>query len=54
MGVADQPGDFQFHARVNNTTDKPAGEQRVVWGYDPDMDGVSDTDVKDKITVNWK
>ncbi len=54
MGVADVAGDFQFHARVNNTTDKPAGEQRVVWGYDPDMDGLSDTDVKDKITVNWK
>ncbi len=53
-GVADQPGDFQFHARVNQTTDKPAGEQRVVWGYDHDMDGLSDTDVKDKITVNWK
>ncbi len=53
-GVADKPGDFQFHARVNQTTNGPAGEQRVVWGYDPDMDGLSDTDVKDKITVNWK
>lgn len=53
-GVADVAGDFQFHARVNNTTDMPAGEQRVVWGYDPDMDGLSDTDVKDKITVNWR
>ncbi len=32
----------------------PAGEQRVVWSYDPDMDGVSDTAVKDNITVNWR
>ena len=53
-GVADRPGDFEFHARVNQTTDRPAGEQRVVWGYDPDEDGLSDTDVKAKITVNWK
>lgn len=53
-GIADKPGDFQFHVRVNETTNRPAGEQRVVWGYDPDMDGLSDTDVKDKITVNWK
>ena len=53
-GVADRPGDFEFHARMNNTTDKPAGGQRVVWGYDPDRDGLSDTDVKDKITVNWQ
>ena len=53
-GVADRPGDFEFHARLNNNTNMPAGEQRVAWGYDPDMDGLSDTDVKAKITVNWK
>ena len=53
-GVADRPGDFEFHVRLNNTTNMPAGEQRVAWGYDPDQDGLSDTDVKDKITINWK
>ncbi len=40
--------------RKKQTTDVPAGEQRVVWGYDPDMDGLSDTGVKDRITVNWR
>ena len=53
-GIADRPGDFQYHVRLNNTTDRPAGEQRVAWGYDPDEDGLSDTDVKDAITVLWK
>lgn len=53
QGVADQPGDFEFHARMNNTTDMPAGQQKVVWGYDPDRDGLSDTDVKNAITINW-
>lgn len=53
VGVADQPGDFEFHARMNNTTDAAAGEQRVVWGYDPEENGTSDTDVKDTIRINW-
>lgn len=32
----------------------PAGEQRVVWSYDPDMDGVSGTAVKDTTIVTWR
>jgi hypothetical protein len=36
---------------MNNTT--AAGEQRVVWGYDPEANGLSDTDVKDTIRINW-
>ncbi len=35
----------------NNTT--TAGEQRVVLGYDPEANGLSDTDVKDTIRINW-
>ena len=53
VGVADVAGDFEFHARMNNTTDAAAGEQRVVWGYDPEANGLSDTDVKDTIRINW-
>ena len=53
-GIADRPGDFQYHVRVNETTNRAAGEQRVAWGYDPDADGLSDTNVKDAITVLWK
>ncbi len=38
--------------RKNQTTGMPAGERRMAWGYDSDMDGLSDTEVKDKTTVN--
>jgi hypothetical protein len=50
-GRADVAGDFEFHARMNN--DSATGAQRVVWGYDPDMDGTRDTWVKDTIRIDW-
>ena len=51
LGVVDVAGDFEFHARVNNNS--AAGRQTVVWGYDPQANGLSDTDVKDTIRVDW-
>lgn len=44
-------GDLEFHARLNNT-DAP-GTQRVVWCYDPERNGCSDSRVKSTVAVNW-
>ena len=43
-------GNFEYHARVNNTG--MAGEQRVNWGLDRDRNGVIDG-TADDIKVNW-
>ncbi len=51
VGVNDVAGDFEFHARMNNTA--AAGQQKVVWGYDPQANGLGDTYVKSSITINW-
>ncbi|CAA9488887.1 MAG: hypothetical protein AVDCRST_MAG25-3247 [uncultured Rubrobacteraceae bacterium] len=51
LGVSDVAGDLEFHARTNN--DSAAGRQTVVWGYDPQANGLSDTDVKDTIKIDW-
>lgn len=44
-------GDREFHARLNNTT--TPGTQRVVWCYDPERNGCSDSRVKSTVSVNW-
>ncbi len=44
-------GDLEFHARLNNTASP--GEQRVVWCYDPEANGCSDSRVKNSIAINW-
>lgn len=44
-------GDREFHARLNNTT--TTGTQTVVWCYDPERDGCSNTRVKSTIQINW-
>ena len=44
-------GDLEFHARLNNST--TAGDQYVVWCYDPNKNGCADEDVKDQITIKW-
>ena len=44
-------GDFEFHARFNNTS--MAGTQYVVWCADADADGCRDERVKDDITIRW-
>ena len=44
-------GDKEFHARLNNTS--TPGTQRVVWCYDPERNGCSDSRVKSSVTVNW-
>lgn len=38
---------------MNNTTAGAAGQQKVVWGYDPQANGLGDTYVKSSITINW-
>lgn len=44
-------GDFEFHARLNNTT--TTGTQYVVWCADADRNGCRDEEVKDDIEINW-
>lgn len=44
-------GDREFHARLNNTT--TTGTQTVVWCYDPERDGCSNTRVKSTIRIEW-
>ncbi|SHN78482.1 hypothetical protein SAMN05660350_02622 [Geodermatophilus obscurus] len=44
-------GDFEFHARLNNTA--TPGTQYVVWCADADADGCRDERVKDDITITW-
>ncbi|MHA7276425.1 hypothetical protein [Arthrobacter sp. HLT1-21] len=44
-------GDFEFHARLNNTT--TTGSQYVVWCADADRNGCRDEDVKDDIRIDW-
>jgi hypothetical protein len=44
-------GDFEYHARVNNTG--MAGAQDVKWGRDSDADGRIDSRDDDRITVDW-
>lgn len=50
-GVA---GDGEFHARLNNTSALGgAGTQRVVWCYDPELNGCADARIKSTVSVNW-
>lgn len=44
-------GDFEYHARINNTGDK--GEQQVKWGRDKDGDGNIDSRDDDDIKIDW-
>lgn len=44
-------GDFEFHARMNNTS-KP-GTQTVVWCSDKDMNGCGDERNTSTIKINW-
>ena len=44
-------GDFEYHARVNNTG--MTGEQQVTWGMDRDGDGRIDGWDNDDIKVYW-
>lgn len=44
-------GDFEFHARLNNTTTN--GTQYVTWCADANQNGCRDEDVKDSISVEW-
>ena len=46
-----KPGDFEFHARMNN--DSKPGTQYVVWCADADRDGCRDERVKDDIRIEW-
>jgi len=45
------PGNFEYHARVNNTTQP--GQSRVLFCYDPDQDGCLDESVRSQIAVGW-
>lgn len=44
-------GNFEYHARVNNTG--MAGAQKVDWGMDRDADGRIDGRDDDSISVDW-
>lgn len=44
-------GNFEYHARVNNTG--MAGSQQVEWGMDRDADGRIDGRDDDDIKVDW-
>jgi len=44
-------GNFEYHARVNNTG--MAGSQQVKWGMDRDADGRIDDRNDDDIKVDW-
>jgi Zn ribbon nucleic-acid-binding protein len=45
------PGDREYHVRLNNST--TAGEQRVVFCYDPGLDGCAGEQVRSVVTVTW-
>lgn len=48
------PGDGEFHVRLNNTSATGgAGLQRVVWCYDPELNGCADARVRSTVTVSW-
>ncbi len=51
LGVADVAGDFEYHARVNNTGQ--AGAQDVEWGMDRDANLRLDEFRGDKVKVDW-
>lgn len=44
-------GDFEYHARLNNTG--MAGSQQVTWGMDKDGDGRIDGWDNDDVKVDW-
>ncbi len=44
-------GDFEFHARLNNTTMN--GTQYVTWCADANQNGCRDEYVKDSISIEW-
>ncbi|MEJ7762745.1 MAG: hypothetical protein WKF80_08120 [Thermomicrobiales bacterium] len=44
-------GDFEFHARLNNTT--TTGTQTVVWCSDDDRNGCGDERNSSTIKINW-
>ncbi len=44
-------GDFEYHARLNNTA--MAGEQQVTWGRDDDGDGRINSRDDDDIKIDW-
>lgn len=44
-------GDFEFHARLNNTSMN--GTQYVTWCSDTDRDGCGDESIKDSISIAW-
>ncbi len=44
-------GDFEYHARLNNTG--MAGSQDVKWGMDRDADGRIDDRDDDSIAIDW-
>ncbi len=52
VGVADRPGDFEYHARLNNNT-ATAGQQNVRWGLDRDLNGLDYRGTNDSIIINW-
>lgn len=45
------PGDFEYHARLNNTT--TPGQQRVLFCADPDTDGCLDERIVAQVAVGW-
>ncbi len=54
LGVADRPGDFQFHARLNNNDQNMSGRQSVTWCYDANRDGCRDEyRPRDQIAIDW-
>ena len=44
-------GDFEFHARLNNTS--TPGRQTVVWCSDANMNGCADERNKSTIVIDW-
>ena len=52
VNVNDAPGDFEYHARVNNNTATP-GDQNVKWGLDRANDGLDYRGNNDSIKVTW-
>ncbi len=43
-------GDTEYHIRLNSTV---AGQQIVIFRYDPERNGCGDAMVKDQIVINW-
>ena len=53
VGVADRPGDFEYHARINNNT-ATAGDSYVKWGLDRDLNGLDGyRGNNDDIAITW-